>query len=202
MTKKAEQSPADILTNKVREKKIHSVSDHLISNKKHINALDSLGWAALVIAATEGDIEMVKLLLQRGANPNVTNSPNHETALINSAFNGDTAVVNELLHAGADMRIQDIKKKNAMEYACEQRHPAVVNLLIDEEIEREAAAMALLNMTKDGSFSAPGSPVLFSASYHVTFMKKNSKESLTIEGNFSGLIDTPKKSNPRKRAKE
>lgn len=58
------------------------------------------GWRPLIIAAAQGHADAVKILLEKGANPNVTNEKGR-TALMFAAHYGYTNIVDQLLAAGA-----------------------------------------------------------------------------------------------------
>ena len=58
------------------------------------------GWRPIMIAAAEGKAEAVKILLEKGADPNVTNAKGR-TALMFAARYGYDSIVDDLLNAGA-----------------------------------------------------------------------------------------------------
>ena len=56
------------------------------------------------MAARSGDVDAVKLLLTRGANPNTAEPIRNQTALMWAAAEGNTGVVKVLIEAGADIK--------------------------------------------------------------------------------------------------
>ncbi len=60
------------------------------------------GKSALHYAAENGQLETVRLLIQKGMNPNITNSKNLSTPLHNAAFYGHSNIIEALLEAKAD----------------------------------------------------------------------------------------------------
>ena len=56
-------------------------------NGANINAIDDKGWSALMFAAARGQSDIVRILMSRGADPNMK-SKEGETALM-IATNGD-----------------------------------------------------------------------------------------------------------------
>jgi ankyrin repeat protein len=73
----------------------------LIQGGASVNTSSKTGWTPLMLAALEGNLEVVKSLLQAGAHPD-TASQAGLTALIRAAQRGDEAMVKALLNAGAD----------------------------------------------------------------------------------------------------
>ena len=85
----------------------------------------------LMLAATAGDVENLKKLLQMGADPNAQNAL-HMTALMSAANSGHADCVSALLSAGADPNIQDSAGLTALMLAANfvGNYPAV-KLLVD-----------------------------------------------------------------------
>lgn len=73
----------------------------------------------LIDAVTEGDIHLVKSLLDSGADPNVQGK-NKNTALISASEKGFTNIVKLLLGRGADPNLRDIWS-NCTDVRIEQR---------------------------------------------------------------------------------
>jgi ankyrin repeat protein len=78
----------------------------LIEHRADVNARSTDGRTPLFLAAGRaGAAPIVKLLLERGANPNVpTRSPADSTPLREAAIAGDADVTELLIRAGADIR--------------------------------------------------------------------------------------------------
>ena len=74
-----------------------------------IHQKDAQGNTALSYAAWSGDLKMVYLLIEQGANINTKNYTG-ETPLILAARNGHTAIVNVLLNHGARIKQKSSKK--------------------------------------------------------------------------------------------
>ncbi len=84
-----------------------------------------------LIAAVDGDrLEVVRLLLQRGANPNVRAEFNGQVALHFAAKKGNLAVVNLLLEKGAEPNIQDPSRQTPLWSASFQNHPSIIRSLV------------------------------------------------------------------------
>lgn len=88
---------------------------------------DRIG-TGLMIAAWNGDIEMMELLLSRGANPRRANR-NGEQAVQLAAWNGHVAAVRWLLEHGATLN-RDDKNWSALHYAVFNGHTGLARELI------------------------------------------------------------------------
>ena len=98
-----------------------------------LNALNKYGHTALMIAT---EIEIVELLLEAGADPNIQVQSsiipliNGATALIIAVFNGDKETVQLLLKAGADPNKATMTGETALTYAVTLAHYEIVDELI------------------------------------------------------------------------
>jgi ankyrin repeat protein len=117
----------------------------------HRDAEDKLGWTAFVIAAREGNRDVVELLLDHPADTSVQSqaadggdaaavrgpldgpSPPHidVRALTEASWNGHWAVVELLLDRGADVHAADKHGFTALRSAAWKGHRDVVELLLD-----------------------------------------------------------------------
>ena len=88
------------------------------------------GLTALMFAAREGHIDIVRLLLDRGANINAINDY-ERTALMWAANTGHTDVVRLLLDRGANINAVDGDGDTALMSASESGHTYTVRLLLD-----------------------------------------------------------------------
>jgi hypothetical protein len=84
----------------------------------------------LHIAAVWGDVEIVELLLKRGADPNVKDD-NGQTPLHIAALWGHVDVVRVLLEHRADPNAKDNDGKTPLHYAAEKGHVDVVRVLLE-----------------------------------------------------------------------
>jgi ankyrin repeat protein len=90
----------------------------LLDSGVNVNGRTSDGSYALNRAAVENHVDVARLLLDRGADPNVQNSQG-DTPLICAVkyAGGKAATVKLLVEAGTDLSIKDDKGKTALDYA-------------------------------------------------------------------------------------
>jgi ankyrin repeat protein len=121
----------------------------LLAKGADANAADALGGTALMMAAEVGDIEMVRLFLERGADvnkqaaplfgmPRIGSGPPGKlpenrglTALLAAAHAGNLEVARVLVEKGADPNPQDLRGFSALMVASMRRDPELVRLLLD-----------------------------------------------------------------------
>ncbi|MCM8794929.1 MAG: ankyrin repeat domain-containing protein [Candidatus Omnitrophica bacterium] len=84
---------------------------------------------SLMMAASAGRRDAVRILLDRGANPNTLSHRTGMTALMHAARTGDPKIVKMLLDRGADFKIKDANGRTALAWA--------------EEMENTKAAMLI-----------------------------------------------------------
>lgn len=83
---------------------------------------------ALMAAVVKGNVLLVKLLLEKNANPNLTNKQG-TTALIYAVQFKNTEIINLLLQHNASKLQMDKEGKTAFEYAVFARNETIINLL-------------------------------------------------------------------------
>jgi hypothetical protein len=106
--------------------------EKMLSNTDIIlNHSDSVtGLLHLHVAASLGNLAIVKLLIEKGKAPvNITNSEN-ETALMKACLNGHTHTVRYLLQQGADAQLADNQGWTCLHNAASRGHVDIVCLLI------------------------------------------------------------------------
>ncbi|KAF5620453.1 ankyrin protein [Fusarium sp. NRRL 52700] len=84
-----------------------------------IDAKGEKGYTALGIAATTGRLDIVSMLLDHGADPNMRNGQHNSSAPLHIAANkGHRSIVIELLKRGADPYPETTKESSAFHAAC------------------------------------------------------------------------------------
>jgi ankyrin repeat protein len=95
------------------------------------NAQDKMGNTALHVAALNGNVEVVRVLLAHHAAVNTANKMG-STPIVNAAIRSDAGVVRMLIDAGADVNAADGSGSTALMWAAykETGDPAVVDMLL------------------------------------------------------------------------
>ena len=110
--------------------RVHPIIDAMVAKgvKVDSNPINPSGTTPMEIAATKGSMEMVRKLLEVGANPN-TQGYNGHTGLMAAAGRGDHAMVQLLLGEGADPSLITADGRDAEAYALKYGHHPVANML-------------------------------------------------------------------------
>lgn len=96
-----------------------------------LNARDSLGAAALHDAVWSGRLEIVRVLLEAGANPNITHLEAGSTPLDYAAVKNELDIAQLLLDHGADARAVNRNGSTALHLAAARGYTSVARLLLD-----------------------------------------------------------------------
>lgn len=103
----------------------------LLENGIDIAATDEDGGTALHRAAENGHVDVVMLLLHKGADINFQKKKQRLTALHLAALNGHSAVVKSLLQEGAQADLQDDDGWTALHVAAWTGKIVVINVLLE-----------------------------------------------------------------------
>ena len=135
---------------------IRGVIDEKVDVVKFILSLDTVlvDISSCIEAAVEsGNIEMVSILLESGANPNIIGSKG-STPLQRASKNGHIAIVEKLIKYKADPNQVGVSGWTPLILASEQNHPKIVEILL--------SAGADVNVTMAGGWTA----LMFACAYN------------------------------------
>jgi ankyrin repeat protein len=125
----------------------------LLRHHADVNARSNDMHTPLIVAARKpGNVAVVRLLLDNGANPNPNAHPVTEySPLTEAALSGDPAIVELLLSKSADVKAtKDVAIANAVDVGCSK----CLHLLAAHPIDRDAASLALADIAQIGDLEA------------------------------------------------
>ena len=101
----------------------------LIEEDAVVDRRDLMGQTALLYASSGQFPETVKVLLDKGAEPDIVDSNEHFTPLMHAATAGNLDVVKLLITYGADLSMTDVDGDNAESFARQAGHLKVAEYL-------------------------------------------------------------------------
>src|SRR5437660_8672531 len=141
--------------------------NRLLAAGAEVNARNALGSSALTWAAK--DISKVRLLLDRGADVNVTSIPGRTPLLVATMHNPSAAVVKLRIARGADAHAVDKLQANALHTAAVAADVETLRILLDAKVDvnaRDAADFTPL-MVAAAAGSVEAVALLLSRGAHV-----------------------------------
>ena len=117
-----------IFTDALRTGKVNLVKKYLDNGSATSNE-KSFAWSALQMAADKGHLEVVKLLVDRGAEIDYRHPVNKMTALHLAAYSGHDDVVKYLLSKGADPNLKLSRGVSIVRAVKDQGHTSTVAIL-------------------------------------------------------------------------
>lgn len=115
------------LTDAVVEQNIDRIYK-IINKGVNINGFDDTGSTALLAASAINNYQIVKMLIEVGANPNIKDLENNETPLMRTRCKNISSL---LIAARANINAQDIDGNSALSLAKERGNTEIVQLLLD-----------------------------------------------------------------------
>jgi len=105
--------------------------EQFLAKGKSINEQAGNGWTPLLAAVAQGHPKIVKLMLERGANPDIANLQKI-TPLMYAARYGNLEIAKMLLDFGATLDLQDIYGDTALAVAVTRGQDSLVRLFISK----------------------------------------------------------------------
>ena len=104
----------------------------MLENGARINSKDPVSRTALIRACENGNEDIVKTLINNGANVNLATDHEHgkTTPLMEAAANGYTNIVIILIENGADVKAKSRRGYTAIDFAWINKHKEIVEILL------------------------------------------------------------------------
>jgi ankyrin repeat protein/L-ascorbate metabolism protein UlaG (beta-lactamase superfamily) len=112
------------------EGNVAQVKKLIIKNPALLNGRSEAGRTALQLAAFSGQVEVVALLLEKGADVNMKSIKNKRSPLHFAVWKGHTKVAHLLLKGGADLESKEVDGETPLHYAAASGELSVVKLLV------------------------------------------------------------------------
>ena len=109
----------NILHDLIENNKIEQISKLLKTEKYGINQLNKEGLSPLHISVMKNNYQIVKLLLESGANPNIKSLYKNQTPLHFAYLNKNDLIISELIKFNASENLTDCKGKKPKDYKIE-----------------------------------------------------------------------------------
>ena len=103
----------------------------LLDSRADVNHADGKGRTALLHSVNAGSIDLVKVLISRGANVHISENHNGATPLALAASDGNLEIVNELLKSKADVHCTDFGGNTPLMLSSKNGHKHVVQALFE-----------------------------------------------------------------------
>ncbi|KAH0565065.1 hypothetical protein GP486_001547 [Trichoglossum hirsutum] len=105
----------------------------LLERRAHIDARTNFGETALYLATLEGQGEVVRVLLEKGAKPNLRETKNDMLPILQVAWEGHRAITRLLLGHGSEPDSKEAFGLTPLALAAENGREKVVRLLLDRD---------------------------------------------------------------------
>ncbi|KAK9751264.1 Ankyrin repeats (3 copies) [Popillia japonica] len=111
---------------------VNSTKIPKITKKEYMNMQNRDSSSPLHLVIQNGDINIVKLLLDEGADPNLADK--YDEISLHAAVNaGNLDVIEELLRRGADINRKNISNRAPLQFAAEKGNTEVLRMLLEQE---------------------------------------------------------------------
>ena len=132
----------------------HSLPSKEVSMTSDVNAVNDSGETQLILAAREGNLTKVRVLVEQGAHLNQSNDDEKHTPMHDAAAFGHLNIVQYLVEAGADVEREDYYGSTPVLRAAQQGHALVVRYLLDKGAQEASyGETAMLQASSNGHLS-------------------------------------------------
>jgi uncharacterized protein len=121
----------DELFSWIRNGEVSKVENYVESHPQVVNQVSKEGFSPLILASYTGSLELVQILVSKGAAVNYNSSMG--TALMAAIVKNHVTVVQFLLEKGADVNIWDERGTTPLIYAVQFKNKEVIKLLLNHK---------------------------------------------------------------------
>lgn len=115
----------------IRNGEVAKVESYIESIPEAVNQLSKEGFSPLILASYTGSLELVQLLVSKGAAVNHNSSMG--TALMAAIVKNHVPAVQFLLEKGADVNVWDERGTTPLIYAVQFKNKEVIKLLLNHK---------------------------------------------------------------------
>jgi ankyrin repeat protein len=130
------------------------VAEIILNKKPDIEAKNSHGQSALLVAVTYGYADVVRILLSHGAQVDAMHGSTGQTALIVAVQKGFLDVVEVLLDHGAEIDKKNKVQDSALSVAVMRKNPPMVKLILTRGADSAGLLQDAKNMGEVGKIDA------------------------------------------------
>ena len=137
---KLDENQTNNLINAIECNNMNKIKEYLEKDSLNINELNDKGISPLHIAVINGNMEIIKLLLDYGANPNIRSlkkkqTPLHLAYIFKCLLSNQ--IINLLINNKANPNLEDINNKKPFEYSLKYKESNEVENTLTNENESE-----------------------------------------------------------------
>jgi ankyrin repeat protein len=104
----------------------------IVAKGVDIKTKDESGWNALMTAALHGNIETVKMLMEKGLDVNEKRDSDAGTAVMASSVNGQLEMTKFLVEKGANINAKDHVGTTPLMFACVKSRLQIIKYLLEK----------------------------------------------------------------------
>ena len=160
----------------------------LVERGANVNIKDAnYGDTPLIRAATSGEREIVKYLIEKGAKIDDTNKIG-DTALIVAACYGEKDATNELIMNGANIDIENKEKKTALQYVYENKNGEMIRFLMKNgaslNLDNKAEKKIIMDIVTKNNFGKTDCKEIVGEFYKKGKSEKDLQENINKKINY------------------
>jgi ankyrin repeat protein len=165
----------------------------VVRNVDYVDYTDTYDRSLLMYAAANGYTRVCRILIRKGADPNLQ-AIDGITAAMYASYNGYVKIVKLLLERGFNLDLQAIDGMTALMMACQNGHTKIVKLLLDNganiNLQATDGYTSLMLASQNGYTEIV--KLLLDKGAMVNLQDKNNKTSSLMQASLTGFTDIAK----------